>query len=44
MGGVLTAVVWKDKRDIYVLSKGNQPPLQGDLCGDNEHAWKPYVV
>jgi hypothetical protein len=43
-GGVLTAVVWTDKRYDYMLNNRNQPPAQGNLLVITHIALKLNIV
>ncbi|PNF43126.1 hypothetical protein B7P43_G18025 [Cryptotermes secundus] len=40
----MTALVWKDKRDVYMLTNMHSPPAEGNFCGEHGNATKPAVV
>jgi hypothetical protein len=41
----LTAVVWTDGRDVYVLTNMYNPPAtEGNFCDENGNAWKPQIL
>jgi hypothetical protein len=42
--GDLTALVWKDKREVYILTNMQQPPTEGNFCGEHRNALKPVTV
>ena len=42
--GNLRAVLWKDKRDVYILTNMHSPPVEGNFTDDFGHAIKPRVV
>jgi hypothetical protein len=42
--GDLTAMLWRDKRDIYMLTKIHDAPAEGNFCDDNGKAIKPLIV
>jgi len=39
----LTALVWKDRREVYMLTNMDPPPAEGNFC-DSNHAMKPHIV
>jgi hypothetical protein len=41
--GNLTALVWKDRRDVYTLTNMDPPPPQGNFC-DNNRPVKPHMA
>jgi len=41
--GGLTALVWKDRQEVYMLTNMDQPPAEGNLC-DRNHPVKPHIV
>ncbi|KAG8239258.1 hypothetical protein J437_LFUL010648 [Ladona fulva] len=40
----LTAIVWKDKRDVHVLTNMHAAPAEGNFCNDQGRAIKPAIV
>jgi hypothetical protein len=34
--GVLTAVIWKEKRDMYILTNVNEPPVEFSVMNVGE--------
>ena len=42
--GNLRAVLWKYKRDVYILNNMHSPPFEGNFTDDSGHAIKPCVV
>jgi len=42
-GGV-TALVWKDRREVYMLTNKDPPPAEGNFCDDSNRPLKPHVV
>jgi hypothetical protein len=42
--GDLTAVVWKDKRDVHMLTNIHVSPAEGNFCDENGNALKPATV
>jgi hypothetical protein len=41
--GNLTALVWKDRQDVYMLTNMDPPPAKVNFC-ENKHPVKPYIV
>jgi len=41
--GELTAVLWRDKRDVRIFTNIHDPPAEGNFC-DNGKAIKPQIV
>ena len=41
--GGLTALVWKDRRKVYMLTNMDPPP-EGNFCDDSNHSMKPHIV
>ncbi|PNF30070.1 hypothetical protein B7P43_G04241 [Cryptotermes secundus] len=39
-----TALVWKDKRDVYILTNMHCPPAEGSFCDEHGNAIKPAIV
>ena len=42
--GGLTALVWKDKREVYMLTNTDPPPAEGNSCDDSNCPLKPNIV
>ena len=42
--GGLTALVWKDRREIYMLTNMDPPPPEGNFCDDSNCPVKPHIV
>jgi len=42
--GDLTAVVWKDKRDMCLLTNIHDPPREGNYRGEHGNTIKPAIV
>ena len=42
--GDLTAIMWRDKRDIYMLTNIHDAPAEGNFCDGNGKAIKPQIV
>jgi hypothetical protein len=42
--GNLTALVWKDRQDVYMLTNMDPPPAEGNLCDDINRTVKPDIV
>ncbi|PNF36309.1 hypothetical protein B7P43_G00540 [Cryptotermes secundus] len=42
--GNLSVVLWKDKRDVYVLTNMHPPPLDGNFQDESGCAIKPHVI
>jgi len=40
----LTAVVWKDKRDVRLLTNIHDPPREGNYCDEHGNVIKPAIV
>jgi len=40
----LTAIVWRDKRDIYMLTNIHNAPAEGNFCNGGGKAIKPQIV
>jgi hypothetical protein len=41
--GNFNALVWKDRRDVYMLTNMDPPPAEGNFC-DNNRLVKPQIV
>jgi hypothetical protein len=42
--GNLTALAWKDRRDVYILTNMDSPPEEGNFCDERKRAVKPQIV
>ena len=42
--GGLTALVWKDRREVYMLTNMDPLPAEGNFCDDSNHPMKPHIV
>jgi hypothetical protein len=42
--GKLTALVWKDRREVYMLTNMDPPPAEGNFCDDSNSPVKPHIV
>jgi len=42
--GGLMALVWKDGREVYMLTKMEPPPAEGNFCDDSKRPVKPHIV
>ena len=42
--GGLTALVWKDRREVYMLTNIDPPPAEGNFCDDSNRPVKPHIV
>jgi hypothetical protein len=42
--GLLRAVRWKDRRDVYILTNVHAPPVDGNFTDKSGQAIKPRVV
>ena len=42
--GGLTALVWKDRQEVYMLTNMDPPPAEGNFCDDRNHSVKPHIV
>ena len=40
----MTAVVWKDKRDVCLLTNIHDPPREGNYCDEHGNAIKLAIV
>jgi hypothetical protein len=36
--GVILAIVWKDKRNVNMLTNMHRPPAEGNFCNERENA------
>jgi hypothetical protein len=42
--GDLAEVIWKDKRDVHMLTNMNNPTAEGNFCDETGYAKKSAVV
>jgi hypothetical protein len=42
--GNLTALAWKDRRDVYMLTNMDLPSEEGNYCDDSKRGVKPQIV
>jgi len=42
--GGLTALVWKDRREVYMLANMDPPPAEGNFCDDSNRPVKPHIM
>jgi len=42
--GGLTALVWKDKREVYMLTNMDPPPAEGNFCDNRKSPVKPHIM
>ena len=42
--GGLTELVWKDRREVYMLTNMDPPPAEGNFCDDSNCPMKPHIV
>ena len=42
--GELTAILWRDKRDVRILTNIHDPPAEGNFCDNNGNTIKPQIV
>jgi len=42
--GELTAILWRDKRDVGALTNIHDPPAEGNFCDNNGKAIKTQIV
>jgi len=42
--GGLTALVWKDRQELYMLTNMDPPPAEGSFCDDSNRPVKPHIV
>jgi hypothetical protein len=40
----MTAILWQDKRDIYILTNIHNAPAEGNFCDSDGKAIKPETV
>ena len=42
--GGLTALVWKDRREVYMPTNMGPPPAEGNFCDDSNRPMKPHIM
>ena len=42
--GIFTALAWKDRRDVHMLTNMDPPPEEGNSCDDSKQAVMPQIV
>ena len=42
--GGLTTLVWKDRREVYMLTNMDPPPAEGNFCDDSNCPVKPHIT
>jgi hypothetical protein len=42
--GGFSALVWKDRSEVYMLTNMHPPPAEGNFCDDSNHPMKPYIM
>jgi hypothetical protein len=42
--GDTTMLVWKDKRDVHMLTDIHASPAEGNFCDEHRDAMKPAIV
>ena len=42
--GGLMALVWKDRREVYMLTNMDPLPAEGNFCDNSNHPMKPHIV
>ena len=42
--GGLTALVWKDRQEVYVLTNMDPPSAEGNFCDDSNRPVKPHIM
>ena len=40
----LTALVWKERREVYMLTNMDLPPAEGNFCDNSNRPIKPHTV
>jgi len=40
----LTALLLKDRREVYMLTNMDPPPAKGNFCDNSNHPVKPHIV
>jgi len=42
--GGLTALVWMDRREVYMLTNMDPPPAEGNFCENSNRPMKPHIM
>ena len=42
--GCMTALVWKDRQEVYMLTDMDTPTAEGNFCDENNPLVKPHIV
>ena len=42
--GGLTALVWKDRREVYMLTNVGPSPAEGNFCDNSNRPMKPHIM
>jgi len=42
--GGLTALVWKNRREVYMLTNTDPPSAEGNFCDNSNSHVKPHIV
>jgi hypothetical protein len=42
--GNITAIIWKDKRDVNILTNMYHPSEEGNFCDEHGNALKPAII
>ena len=42
--GGLTALVWRDRREVYMLTNMDPISAEGNFCDDSNRPMKPHIV
>ena len=42
--GGLTALIWKDRREVYMLTNMDPPPAEGNFFDYSNRPVKPHIV
>ena len=42
--GGLTTLVWKDRREVYMLTNMDPPPAEGNFCDDSNRPMKTHIM
>jgi len=42
--GGLTALVWKERRELYMLTNLDPPPAEENFCDNSNRPVKPHIV
>jgi len=40
----LTTLLWKDRREVYMLTNMDPPPAEGNFCDDSNCPMKPHIM